>query len=329
VAVDVFSLRAFALNRTHQDSARRTVESDATPLERHEMKDNKSGEDDFYVQRSSKAPWLLLILVLGGAGAAAYFGLRELESKDASIAIALKNSEDATGKARAAELAGKALEERLAKQEEEGARLAADRDSLARQIEQKESEIAKLKETYDSLQEKMKAEIKKGEIRLSQAGGRIRVDLIDKILFDSGSADLSKRGEEVLGRIGSVLAKVEDKQIQISGHTDDSPISDRLKEKFATNWELSVARAVTVVRFLSEHAKVPSGRMVAAGYGQFHPISSNANPEGRARNRRIEILLTPSLEARQKRPMVAKGPSTASTIRKAASKRKAPHSNPR
>jgi len=229
------------------------------------MEDNETPEQDFYVQRSSKAPWLLLILALCGAGAGGYLGFRELKSKDASIATALKNSEDAIGKARAAEIARKALEERLAKQEEEGARLAADRNALVRQIEQKESEIAKLRATYDSLEEKMKAEIKKGEIRLSQAGGRIRVDLIDKILFDSGSADLSKRGEEILGRIGSVLTNVEDKQIQISGHTDDNPISDRLKEKFATNWELSVARAVTVVRFLSEHAKVPSRGMVAAG----------------------------------------------------------------
>jgi len=271
----------------------------------------------------------LLILVLCGAGAGGYFGFRELERRDASIAIALKNNEDAIGKARAAEIARKALEERLATQEEEAARLAADRDALARQIEQKDSEIAKLKATYDSLQEKMKAEIKRGEIRLSQAGGRIRVDLIDKILFDSGSADLSKRGEEVLGRIGSVLTNVEDKQIQISGHTDDNPIRDRLKEKFATNWDLSVARAVTVVRFLSEHAKVPSRRMVAAGYGQFHPIASNANPEGRARNRRIEILLTPSLEARQKRPVVAKAGSTASAKRKAAPKPKTVRSNAR
>jgi len=293
------------------------------------MEDNDSREHFYTQRRSSKTPWLLLMLVLCGAGAAGYLGFRELESKDASIATALKDGEEANSKAKAAEAARKSLEERLAKQEEEGARLAADRDALARQIEHKESEIAKLRATYDSLEEKMKAEIKKGEIRLSQAGGRIRVDLVDKILFDSGSADLSKRGEEVLGRIGSILTNVEDKQIQISGHTDDAPISDRLKEKFATNWELSVARAVTVVRFLSEHAKVPSGRMVAAGYGQFHPIASNANPQGRARNRRIEILLTPSLEARQKRPIVAKDESTSSPSRKAAPKPKTLHSNAR
>src|SRR5260370_4004646 len=253
------------------------------------MEDNESPEQDFYVQRSSKAPWLLLILALWGAGAGGYLGFRELKSKDACIATALKNNEDAIGKARAAEIARKALEERLAKQEEEGARLAADRNALVRQIEQKESEIAKLRATYDSLEEKMKAEIKKGEIRLSQAGGRIRVDLIDKILFESGSADLSKSGEEHLGRIGSVLTNVEDKQIQISGHTDDNTIDDRLKENFATNSELSVARAVTVVRFLSEHAKVPSRRMVASGYDHFHPLVRNSNPEACGRDRQIAV----------------------------------------
>jgi chemotaxis protein MotB len=294
------------------------------------MEDDETREHEYYVQgRSSKAPWLLLILVLCGAGAAAYFGFRKLESNDALLATAMKDSENANVSAKAAEVARRTLEERLAKQEEEGARVAADRDALARQIEQRESEIAKLKATYDSLEEKMKAEIKKGEIRLSQAGGRIRVDLIDKILFDSGSADLSKRGEEVLGRVGSVLSNMEDKQIQISGHTDDSPISDRLRDKFATNWELSVMRAVTVVRFLSEHAKVPSGRMVAAGYGPFHPIASNANPQGRARNRRIEILLTPSLEARQKRPTVAKDESTPSRRRKESPKMKSLHTRSR
>jgi chemotaxis protein MotB len=95
-----------------------------------------------------------------------------------------------------------------------------------------------------------------------------------------------------------VLAKVEDKAIQVSGHTDDSPPSDRLTGTFPTNWELSTARAVNVVRFLAEKASVPSKRLVAAGYGQFHPLATNANPAGRARNRRIEILLTPALDAK-------------------------------
>jgi len=92
-----------------------------------------------------------------------------------------------------------------------------------------------------------------------------------------------------------VLAKVEGRSILVSGHTDDAPPSQRLAATFPTNWELSVARAVNVVRFLGEKASVPAGRLVAAGHGDTKPIASNATPQGRARNRRIEILLIPDL----------------------------------
>jgi len=85
------------------------------------------------------------------------------------------------------------------------------------------------------------------------------------------------------------------KQIQVSGHTDSNPISEKLAPQFPTNWELSVTRAVNVVRFLEEKANVPARNLIATGYGQYHPIASNKSAAGRARNRRIEILLTPSL----------------------------------
>ena len=173
--------------------------------------------------------------------------------------------------------------------------MVAARDALAKSVEAKSSELAELKGTYNQLQEKMKEEIAHGDIQLTQSGGKLRVGLVDKILFDSGEASISKRGESVLARVGGVLASIEDRQIQVSGHTDTTPISDKLKGQFPTNWELSAARATNVVRFLSEKASVPAKRLVASGYGEFDPIASNKNPHGRARNRRIEILLTPSL----------------------------------
>ena len=106
---------------------------------------------------------------------------------------------------------------------------------------------------------------------------------------------ISKRGEGVLARVGAVLAAMDDKQIQVSGHTDSNPISEKLASQFPTNWELSVSRAINVVRFLEEKANVPAKNLIASGYGQHHPIASNKSAAGRARNRRIEILLTPSL----------------------------------
>jgi chemotaxis protein MotB len=141
----------------------------------------------------------------------------------------------------------------------------------------------------------MKEEIAHGDIQLSESGGKLRVGLVDRILFDSGEAGVSRRGEGVLARVGGVLASIDDRQIQVLGHTDNAPISDKLKQQFPTNWELSTARATNVVRFLAEKAAVPPQRLLASGHGEYQPVASNRTGAGRARNRRIEILLTPSL----------------------------------
>jgi chemotaxis protein MotB len=179
--------------------------------------------------------------------------------------------------------------------ETERADLLALRNELSVQVQAKEEELQRLQGTYQELESKMKEEIAKGDIRLSQSGGRIKVDLVDRILFEVGDASITERGSGVLSRLGSILASVADKKIQVSGHTDDQPISDRLRDRYPTNWELAAARASNVVRFLEEKAGVPGRRLVAAAYGPWEPISSNRTATGRARNRRIEIVLTPAL----------------------------------
>jgi len=201
----------------------------------------------------------------------------------------------ATQRAQAAEEAKTELTAKVEKLESEKAELSTAKDELSKDVQAKTGELEQLKGTYNQLEEKMKDEISKGDIRLSQSGGKLRVDMVDKILFDSGEAVISKRGEGVLARVGAVLATMDDKQIQVSGHTDSNPISDKLATQFPTNWELSVSREVNVVRFLEEKANVPPKNLTATGYGQYHPIASNKSAAGRARNRRIEILLTPSL----------------------------------
>jgi chemotaxis protein MotB len=243
---------------------------------------------DYRVQSGSKLPWFLLVLVLGGVGYGGYLGWKER-------ARLMDQASTATVAAARAEAMRKQAEEKLAALDAEKTEVVAARDALAKSVEAKSSELAELKGTYNQLQEKMKEEIAHGDIQLTQSGGKLRVGLVDKILFESGEASISKRGESVLSRVGGVLASIDDRQIQVSGHTDTTPISDKLKGQFPTNWELSTARATNVVRFLSEKASVPARRLVASGYGEFDPIASNKNPHGRARNRRIEILLTPSL----------------------------------
>jgi chemotaxis protein MotB len=242
-----------------------------------------------------RTPWVLLVAALGIAGYGAYWGWGERTRLLAKV-------DAAKGTLRAAVAKGQSLEHQLSEVQAEKETLEADkaaltaaRDNLAKSVEEKSSQLSALKDTTDKLKEKMKDEIAKGDIQLTESGGKLRVGLVDKILFDSGEASISKRGEGVLERVGAALASIEDRHIQVSGHTDNAPISDKLKHQYPTNWELSVARATTVVRFLQEKASLPADRLVASGYGEYQPIASNKTAAGRAKNRRIELLLTPSL----------------------------------
>jgi len=221
----------------------------------------------------------------------AYAQYREREKANVSLGLAKQDLTTALAKV-------KELEARRAQLEADKEELEAAKAELSKSVQAKEGELHDLKGTYDSFQEKLKEEIARGEINLEQTGGKLRVGLVDKILFDPGEAEISKRGEAVLARVAEALASIPDKQIQVSGHTDKMPINSKLVEKYPTNWELSTARATQVVRFLAEKAGVPPRRLVASGYGEFHPIASNKTPAGRAKNRRIEILLTPMLAPR-------------------------------
>lgn len=192
------------------------------------------------------------------------------------------------------------LREKQAVSEGEMGRMERELDILrARNLElerQKDTELQKLKATYDELVASLKEEIEAGEIQVRRMKDRLSVNLVEKILFDSGRADLKSSGVEVLGKVGTELAKIRDKRIQIEGHTDDVPIGGALKERFPSNWELSAARAMAVVHFLQETTGIEPEKLSAAGYGEYQPASSNETPEGRAENRRIEIVLLPLYE---------------------------------
>ncbi len=238
------------------------------------------------------------------AAAAAFLGLRLRAAQGELAAVQARDKE---------------LAERVQKME-------ADRNELSIQVQAKDEEIQKLQGTYDDLEAKMKEEIAKGDVFLSQAGGRIKVDLVDKILFGEGDASITPKGESILSRVGGVLAAVkEEKKIQVSGHTDDLNISERLVGRYPSNWELSAARATNVVRFLEEKASVPGRRLVAAAYGPWEPIATNKTANGRARNRRIEIVLTPQLApAPIDAPVVAKAGAEKAAVVPAKASAKAP-----
>ncbi len=116
--------------------------------------------------------------------------------------------------------------------------------------------------------------------------------MVDKILFDSGSAVIKKNGKQVLDRVAEILKNVKDQQINVEGHTDNVPISSRLLDRFPSNWELSTARATTGVRYLQERG-VPPTVLSAQGYAEYQPVALNDKEENKAQNRRIEIVLVP------------------------------------
>ena len=181
-------------------------------------------------------------------------------------------------------------------------RLQDENRRLAAQVEQeriaREARIAQMRSTYDELVQKMEAEIQRGEITISELQGRLTVNMVEKILFDTGRAEVKLAGLEVLRRVGNILKEEKEREIRIEGHTDNVPISPRLQETFPTNWELSTARATNVVHFLQGKVGIPGDRLSAAGYGEFRPVASNGTSEGRAQNRRIQIILVP-LEPKQ------------------------------
>ena len=140
---------------------------------------------------------------------------------------------------------------------------------------------------YEALAQGLSQEVEKGQLQVRQYKNMLSVELAEQIFFDSGKAALKPGGKDVLKKVGEALKGYENKIIRVVGHTDNVPVK---KSPFASNWDLSAARAITVVRFLQQ-VGVPPERMIAAGRGEYDPIAPNDTPKERQKNRRIEIML--------------------------------------
>jgi chemotaxis protein MotB len=157
----------------------------------------------------------------------------------------------------------------------------------------KSKEAARENEDFRALKQKLDAYARthgltdKLETTVARRGLVVRL-LTDKVLYDSGSANLNPAATPLLDRIAQLLRTEFDHPIVVEGHTDDQPIASA---QYPTNWELSAARATAVVRFFIRDHIAP-GRLAASGYGSMHPLTTNATAAGRSRNRRVEIVLT-------------------------------------
>jgi chemotaxis protein MotB len=179
---------------------------------------------------------------------------------------------------------------------QQNAELAGDKQMLNESIvllrKNKEKEVKKVSGTYEELLGKMEKEIQQGQIAITELKGKLTVNVVDKILFDSGKAEIKPEGLEVLSRVVDILATASDKVIRVEGHTDNAPIGGNLAKKYPTNWELSAARALNVVRYLEKQGIDPH-ILSAVAFGEHRPAAPNDTPEGRTKNRRIAIVLQP------------------------------------
>lgn len=160
-------------------------------------------------------------------------------------------------------------------------------------IQELEEDTKSAARAQSTLEQEMRAALESRDVTISNLQGRLTVSIVDRILFDSGQAELKPGGEEVLRKVVAVLAQRPGVQLHVVGHTDNVPISPSARNRFPSNWELSTARATAAVRFLTEKAGVDPRKVGAVGYGEFRPLAENTTPEGRARNRRIAIVVLP------------------------------------
>lgn len=148
-----------------------------------------------------------------------------------------------------------------------------------------------LKAREENLREKLNTEVTAKEVEISRLRDQLSVRVVDSILFKSGRADILPAGKKVLDKLVDVLASTDD-MIRVEGHTDSVPIGERLKQRYDSNWELSAARASSVVRYFEIGLKIEPTRLEAVGFSKFRPVAAGNLPEDLQRNRRVEIVLT-------------------------------------
>lgn len=185
---------------------------------------------------------------------------------------------------------------------------ATELEELRKQHEEAEKRLA----AFRAMTDKFRKMIDSGKLQVAIRGGRMIVKLPASVLFASGSADLSREGLTAIDDVAHILKQFHDRRFMVAGHTDNIPLGS---SPFKNNWELSTARALTVTQELVKAGMSPT-RLVAAGYGEYDPVKSNASEAGRHENRRIEIILLPNLA---ELPQVPDTPSPAPAASASAS----------
>lgn len=163
----------------------------------------------------------------------------------------------------------------------------------------------------DSVEKEMRSALNSKEVTITELQGRLTVNILDRVLFDSGRAQLRPEGQAILLKVAKVLSGAAARRVEVIGHTDNIPIRTRTVDGFTDNWTLSQGRALAAARFLIDQGGLAPNRLSAAGCSEYRPIADNATPEGRARNRRIEVVVLPEGWLKENGPASTGGPSGA------------------
>jgi chemotaxis protein MotB len=161
------------------------------------------------------------------------------------------------------------------------------------QYQQQVTQVQQLKylnTTYMQLNQNLQSEVATNQVQIKQLQNRLEVTMVNSILFPEGGWELNQGGQQEMNKVIPALQGVSGKQIVIAGYTDNLPILAPLSSRFPTNWDLSAARAISVVRYCEAQGIDPN-QLSAVAFGKYHPIASNESPEGRAQNRRINIVI--------------------------------------
>jgi len=208
---------------------------------------------------------------------------KEIEAKNKAIAAKELELNDALAEAEKERL-------RLQKLREELELVSQRVKDLEAELRRKDSAVLLLKEAIM----KALAGFEDLDIKVEYKNGKVYVILPEKLLFKSGSTSVDPKGVEALLKIAKALNEKDDVQIGVEGHTDNIPLKE--SERMKDNWDLSVLRATSISRILIEKGGISDGRITAMGRGATLPVADNGTPEGRAKNRRTEIILTPQLD---------------------------------
>ncbi len=190
-----------------------------------------------------------------------------------------------------------ALSAKLDKERTELDKTSRELEARNKRLSELEKMIAEKDEAVNSLRKKVSDALMGFEgqgLTITKKNGKVYVSLEEKLLFKSGSTDVDPKGVSALNKLATVLEQNPDINITIEGHTDDVPIIPG--SQFKDNWDLSVQRATSIIRILLSNSSINPKRLTASGRGEFLPIDTHKTPEGRQKNRRTEIILTPNLD---------------------------------